>query len=308
MSAPTDWMNGWIASEEAGNDTIAVKKIYIDVNEDNLFDGVLFSQIMYWHGKSRETGKSRLSVFRDGHYWLAKSYDDWKEECRIVGATARKCIRRIAARGLIIVKLYKFGGFPTVHIRVNWDVLESRIKSIRPVVSKGIDTTGQKGLIPQVKSITDTTADTTTEKKKTPKPPKGAVVDDSPTAQAVTDIIHAWLTATQTIEPNAYKNKSKRSDALFMHEQGVKAEIIGAWVKSLRRDEFWKNKAITWRKLTGEILPFMAHYKPVPVLVSEIPFQVPPERAKPDEIISPEEKEELRQMFENLVRMKDANG
>lgn len=311
MAQPTEWMQGYLASENDDNDRISVKKMYIDVNEGNLFDGILFSQIMYWHGKNRETGKPRLTIQRENNLWLAKGYDDWFAECRIVGSTARKCIKRIAARGLIIVKLFMFDGHPMVHIRVNWDILESRIKSIRPVVSNGNDTRGQMEMTPEVKSITDTTAKTTAENKnKSPKPPKGAKKQsESPEiTTAVDSIISAYLEATQTIDPHALKNKSKRSDALFMHQQGVKPTLIQEWGRFVRAQEFWKTRAISWRKFAAEILPFQANYTPRVMIVPISPLAPASERAKPDEVISEAQREELRQMFEALVNSKDANN
>lgn len=166
----TFW-DGWIASEGSDHDAIKVKRIYIDLNDGNLYDGILFSQIMYWHGRNRETGKPRLSINRDGHLWLAKSYDDWWDECRINAATARKCVERIIKRDLLVKRLWKFDNRPIVHLRVNVEAFEQQLNyllheqgSIRPVVSNRLDTTGQIDLIPQVKSITETTSKTTTEK------------------------------------------------------------------------------------------------------------------------------------------------
>lgn len=167
----SEWLKGWLASEETSHDKIEVKRIYIDLNEGNLYDGVIFSQIMYWHGASKETGKPRMTIEKEGHLWLAKGYGDWFVECRIGEATARQCISRIEKRGLIIKKLWKFDKTPTIHIRIDWDCLEEQLKwicydtSIRfdTTYQIGFDTTPQMDLIPEVKSLTETTASTTTE-------------------------------------------------------------------------------------------------------------------------------------------------
>lgn len=167
--------DGWLASESNDHDAIKVKRIYIDLNDGNLYDGILFSQIMYWHGRNRETGKPRLQIQRDGYLWLAKSYGDWWDECRINAATARKCIDRIVTRDLLIKRVWKFDKTPTLHIRVNIEAFEHQLNyllqeraSICPVVSDGNDTSGHIHVLPQVKSITETTSETTpesTEKK-----------------------------------------------------------------------------------------------------------------------------------------------
>lgn len=172
-----EWLKGWLASEAATHDKIEVKRIYIDLNEGNLYDGVIFSQIMYWHGTNRENGKPRMSIERNGELWLAKSYSDWFAECRIIESTARACINRIAKRGLIVKKLWKFNGAPTIHIRIDWDNLEDQLKLICDDISNGfdskyqigIDTSYQNDTIADHKSLTDTTADTTAKELSAPK-------------------------------------------------------------------------------------------------------------------------------------------
>ena len=175
------WLKGWMASESANQDKIEVKRIYIDLNEGNLYDGVMFSQIMYWHGVSRETGKPRMSIERDGYLWLVKGYGDWWEECRIIEPTARASINRMAERGLIVKKLWKFNGAPTLHIRIDWDSLEEQLMWLCDDVSNGFDSKYQIGidmsyqndLTPNIKSLTDTTSDTTSDKSPTKKQSTG---------------------------------------------------------------------------------------------------------------------------------------
>ena len=62
-----------------------------------------------------------------------------------------------------------------MHVRVNIEAFEQQLNyllheqgSIRPVVSNRFDTTGQINLIPQVKSITETTSETTAKEKIAP--------------------------------------------------------------------------------------------------------------------------------------------
>lgn len=141
----SDFIYGWLASESASQDKIEVKRIYIDINDGNLPDGLIFSQIMYWHGTSRETGKPRLTINRDGFLWLAKQYGDWHSECRINEHTARKSIARLKERGLIITNLWKFNGIPTIHMRVNWEELERRIMSAQMESSSKDDSNRYQG-------------------------------------------------------------------------------------------------------------------------------------------------------------------
>ncbi len=124
----TDFMQGWLQSEESARDCINVKRIYIDINDGNLNDGVIFSQIMFWHGNNLETGQPRLKIKKHGHLWLAKAYKDWVDECRIKPRRARTAIENIEQRGLIETNVWKFNGTPMLHIRVKWEALESAIK------------------------------------------------------------------------------------------------------------------------------------------------------------------------------------
>ena len=122
----TRFLEGYLASESADRDVIKVKRIYIQICGDNLTDAVLFSQIMYWHGRDK-SGQSRLRVARGGHLWLAKRYEDWWAECRINASTARDAIKRLCKIGLIEKRLFHFDGKPVVHLRVVPDKFEELI-------------------------------------------------------------------------------------------------------------------------------------------------------------------------------------
>lgn len=168
----SSFFEGWVHSDAARKDSIDLKRVYIDICGGNLHDAVIFSQIMFWHEPNKR-GESRLAVLKNGHYWLAKRYEDWYEECRIDTDTARKCIDRLVKSKLLIKKVYHFKGKPTVHIRVDKDEFQRRILALsdttgqiepkRPDVSDGNDTTGQMEMIPQVISYTETTTEITPE-------------------------------------------------------------------------------------------------------------------------------------------------
>jgi len=119
----SSYFDGWTSGEAADQDVIKVKRVYIDMCGGNLVDAVLFSQIMYWHGRDK-TGKTRLRVERDGHWWLAKRYEDWNEECRINANTARDVIKRLCDIGLLEKKIFHFKGRPIVHIRIVHEVFQ----------------------------------------------------------------------------------------------------------------------------------------------------------------------------------------
>lgn len=153
-SAPSEWLQGYLASEETARDVISVKRVYIDICGGNLYDGLMLSQVIFWHGKNRETGQPRLRIFRDGHYWLAKTYEDWWDECRVKERVARECVARLEKTGLIVTKVFKFKGAPTKHIRMDWNAFES---AIRHLMSDGNDSKCQMEMTSDGRSYTETT-------------------------------------------------------------------------------------------------------------------------------------------------------
>ena len=195
---PNDFARGFIASEAANQTFVKVPIVYIDINDGNLHDAIIFSQIMYWHGLDK-AGKPRLKVKRDGHLWLAKGYSDWWAECRVPAGTARKAIARIKKRGLIVTSVHRFNGLATLHIRVNWDEFEARVKAAQadelnlkhktrsvlrghtgpglsledvPVCPLGTDRSvlrGRSGLSLEDRPLTETTTETTTDEEEAPE-------------------------------------------------------------------------------------------------------------------------------------------
>lgn len=165
--------------EMRSRDTIDVKRCYIDISGD-LVSGVLLSQVIYWHLPD-EQGNSKLRVHHDGHDWLAKKREDWWGECRITPKQFDRAVEILENKNLVITHIYRFNGSPTKHIRMNWDgffkSLESlqdgdftqRSKSNSPsksILPKGEFPTSPNGKLEneqRVKTITKSTAETTTE-------------------------------------------------------------------------------------------------------------------------------------------------
>ena len=115
--------------EQSTRDTIDLKKIYVDVGGD-LATGVLLSQIIYWHLPSKETGKTKLRVEYDGELWLAKSRNDWWDECRISAKQFDRSISELENISVVTTVVKKFNGSPVKHIKLNIDVLVERINEI----------------------------------------------------------------------------------------------------------------------------------------------------------------------------------
>jgi len=111
-------VNQFLLWEMRSRDCIKVKRCYIDVAQD-LEAGVLLSQIIYWHLPDKE-GEQKLTVQRDGHWWLAKAREDWWSECRLTPKQFDRAIRHLESKELVCTKVYKWQGQNTKHLRVNW--------------------------------------------------------------------------------------------------------------------------------------------------------------------------------------------
>lgn len=115
--------------EQSSRDTIDFKKSYVDLAGD-LIAGLLLSQIVYWHLPSKETGKTKLRVKKDGHLWLAKGRNEWWNEIRITEKQFDRASKILVQKGLIEKKLYKFDGRPIPHIRLIWENFLPQLESV----------------------------------------------------------------------------------------------------------------------------------------------------------------------------------
>jgi hypothetical protein len=153
--------------------------------DDNPFDAILLAQIIYWY-RPNKSGKRKLQIYKDGHWWIAKKHSDWYPECRIKERTVRRCLERLQDSKLIIYKVSGFAGMTIPHLRMNWEVFETKIKALQEAIDlKGqltpevnqdasdsserltpevspFDLKGQEQLTPEVNPNTETTTIITT--------------------------------------------------------------------------------------------------------------------------------------------------
>jgi hypothetical protein len=102
--------------EAQSRDTIDFKKAYVDIAGD-VVAGLMLSQIIYWYLPSHG-GDEKLRVERDGKKWLVKTRDDWWAECRLSPREADRARKNLEGLGILEVKVYKFNGSPTQHLRI----------------------------------------------------------------------------------------------------------------------------------------------------------------------------------------------
>ena len=176
------WVN-FLSWEQASRDTIDFKTIYVDMADD-LISGLLLSQIVYWYLPSKKGG-SKLRVFKDGYYWIAKARHDWWDEIRVKTRQIDRAIAILEKKGIIVSHLFRFNNAPTTHIRIvkegflfAWNYALTRfdetVKSEVPAdpfspnlqfdltdSSNAIDETVKSDCTESVQSLTETTIDLT---------------------------------------------------------------------------------------------------------------------------------------------------
>jgi len=151
-----EW-NNFIRWELLSRDTIDVKRVYVDITDD-LIAGILLSQIIYYNLPSKKSNKiTKLTLKKDGFYWLAKKRTDWWEECRISPKQFDRALKILEEKQLVATKLFKFNGTPLKHIRINIDVLLTMMQ----VQENGLCPKGKVDFDQRGKSLTKTTTKTT---------------------------------------------------------------------------------------------------------------------------------------------------
>ena len=173
MSKADGWA-GFLLWERGSRDTIDFKTIYVDMAGD-LVAGLLLSQIVYWYLPSKEDGQSKLRVYKDGHYWIAKARKDWWDEIRISPKQVDRALDILEGKGIIVTALYKFNNAPTKHIRIDKEKFLAAWEAALPtpeqdpILPKGENPNdrfypkGENDFDQRVKSITETTTETTRE-------------------------------------------------------------------------------------------------------------------------------------------------
>lgn len=295
----TSFFDAWVTAEDADRDAIRVKKIYIDINEGNLIDGVLFSQIVYWHGTSPKTGKSRLKASHEGQLWLARKYSEWYDECRINPQTARASIDRMVKRGLLIRKVFHFNGRTTTHIRIDPVAFKTatmnainRIPEISHIAN-GNDAVSHSGNMRNRIRSTETTADTTSKTPIQDAQPANAVAprtsdplgDDidsqpiDPKAQKLLDTVKASAATERlstTIQEKAVTPESTAGNTPKEKSSAKKerVELSEALTFSSRFQEVGPGDYITHAIASNDTLERTVCGKPIEelLIIKELPY------------------------------------
>lgn len=127
------FMEGFSTSERAREKGTFVYFDYVRMTGD-ANAALLLAQIVYW--------TPRAKVYRDGKFWIAKTYQEWTDEIGISKVrTVRTAFNKLIEYNLIEKTVYRFGDTDNeteettvrtvLHTRLNQEVFEQLLKSIQ---------------------------------------------------------------------------------------------------------------------------------------------------------------------------------
>lgn len=119
----------FIVWEKASRDTIDVKVCYLDLAGD-VVTGLFLSQLIYWYLPNSK-GQSKLRIYKDKQYWIAKTHNEWYEEIRLTQKQVRRSLEILKKKRIVETKVYKYNGTPTTHIRI---IKTNFLKKLKEVV------------------------------------------------------------------------------------------------------------------------------------------------------------------------------
>jgi len=77
---------------------------------------LLMSQIHYWYSPAKN-GASKLRVYREGKWWIAKAVSDWGRECGLSDMQVRRGLKLLQQVGLVEIDTFMLGRNPVTHLR-----------------------------------------------------------------------------------------------------------------------------------------------------------------------------------------------
>lgn len=129
-------MSFW--TREAQFQSILLRREYVVITAA-LSSAILLSQLVYWF-KPAKNGKPKLTIIREGRYWLAKTKDEWHRECGLTPRGYRTAIAELTESGVVETRLWKFGGRPVTHYWLDVERLDALIQFHDPgFVDDGAD-------------------------------------------------------------------------------------------------------------------------------------------------------------------------
>ena len=98
-------------------DEVQANRVVCIVMARDFTAGYVLSRLIYWHSDDKE-GRPRLRVQKEGFFWVARTYEEWFNECYLTHDEIVRVYCILEDMGLIETRVFKFNGDPTIHIRI----------------------------------------------------------------------------------------------------------------------------------------------------------------------------------------------
>lgn len=143
-------------------DTIIIRKSLIDLCQGSHTTALLISQLLYWHNK-----------YKDMDRWMKITYEEWHEQVRLTERKLKTSLKQARTLNFIETKIKRFNGLSSLHLRVNFECLTAALIDYEKNFVNGRnvqtaqDETSKPVRTKRTNDLTETTTETTTEKKLT---------------------------------------------------------------------------------------------------------------------------------------------
>lgn len=132
----------------AHSDDIRIDRLTLEITGD-LAAAIVLTRIVYWFSPSRKDGRKRTRIIKDGKDWIAKSDDEWWEECGVTPKQIKRVKQLLIKLGVIDIDYKMFNGMRTSHYHLNLDTYYNLYlditQKITPISPKGTDREFPKG-------------------------------------------------------------------------------------------------------------------------------------------------------------------
>lgn len=258
----------------------------------SVLSAILLQQILFrFEGKNYETFYKFIQpcnhdLYKKGDSWteeLAFTYSEFTTAMKYIGTKITKGVKKQDFMTIDFAEFNEVGKFInsnrlvlywTDASRVTWYwlniwLLASALKHELLGNSKMSNYLENEGLsnylVSDDSSITFSSKKTTENTTKKEHAPNGASASKQ---KATTDnatigaLIEAWHTASNNGQSPGYNNKTRRAEALALHKDGITPQHVKAFVEYRQRDNFYKDKAVSWACVAGNIKVWATSTKP----------------------------------------------
>ena len=221
---------------------IAVPRIYIELLDGDINSAILLSQIIYWSDKSKRNNG-----------WFYKTFNDWYDEIGLTQYKIKRASDLLCEKGFVETKLKRASGAPTVHYKLNIELLTKSIiefldnretsqSDYEETYKSDYKETPQSDYQETYKSLTETTQDTITQNTT-------ESIEENP----VSKLFSAFVTGLQRSPYPNEVDSWTRELSIMANEGVIECDIKQAFIEldgkyTITSPRSIKNAAITCKR------------------------------------------------------------